>query len=120
MDVDDVYFQQDGAKWHASGETINLLREKFLGRVISRNDDCNWSPRSCDVIPLDFFLWGHVKDKVYADALQSIQHLKEKMREVIDEIEPHLFENVMEHFINRASSCKRSCGVHINYIVSHY
>ena len=48
MDVDDVYFQQDGAgvTWHTSGETIGLLREKFLGRVISRNGDYNWPPHS--------------------------------------------------------------------------
>ena len=35
MDVDDVYFQQDGATCHVSGEIIGLLREKFPGRVIS-------------------------------------------------------------------------------------
>ena len=67
MDVDDVYFQQDAATCHTSGETISLLREKFLGRVISRKGDYNWPPRSCDLTPLDFFLWGYVKDKVYAD-----------------------------------------------------
>ena len=67
MDVDDVYFQQDGTTWHTSGETIGLLHEKFPGRVISRNGDYNWPPRSCDLTPLDFFIWGYVKDKVYAD-----------------------------------------------------
>ena len=34
MDVDDIYFQQNGAKCHKSGETIGLLRDKFPGRVI--------------------------------------------------------------------------------------
>ena len=72
----------------SSGKTIGLLREKFLGRVISRNDDYNWPPRSCDLTPLDFFLWGYVKDKVFADAPQSIQEFKEKSRAVIDEIDP--------------------------------
>ena len=47
MDVDDVYFQQDGATCHTSDETIGLLRQKFPVRVISRNGDCNWPPRSC-------------------------------------------------------------------------
>ena len=39
MDVGDVCFQQDGAMYHTSGETIGLSREKLLGRVISRNGD---------------------------------------------------------------------------------
>ena len=42
IDVDNVYFQQDGATWHTSSETIGLLREKFPSRVISRNGDYNW------------------------------------------------------------------------------
>ena len=86
--MDDIYFQQDDATCHTSGETIDLLRQKFPGGVISRNGDYNWPPRSCNLTPLDFFLCGYVKDKVYADAPQSIQELKEKIRAVIDEIEP--------------------------------
>ena len=114
------YFQQDGATWHTSGETIGLLREKFPGRVISRNGDYNWPPRSCDLTPLDFFLWDYVKDEVYTDAAQSIQELKEKIRAVIDEIEPQTCENVMENFMKKAWSCKRSRRGHINDTVFHY
>ena len=61
-----------------------------------------------------------MKDKVYADAPKSIQDLKEKIRAVIREIEPQVYENVMENFIKRAWSCKRSLGGHINDIVYHY
>ena len=61
-----------------------------------------------------------MKDKVYADAPQSIQELKENNRAVIDKIEPKMCENVMENFMKRAWSCKRSRGGHINDIVFHY
>ena len=56
-----------------------------------------------------------MKDKVYADASQSIQELKEKIRAVDNEIEPQMCENLMENFIKRAWSCKRS-----NDIVFHH
>ncbi|XP_075150474.1 uncharacterized protein LOC142224574 [Haematobia irritans] len=55
MDVDDMWFQQDGATCHTSNETMALLRNKFNGLVISRNGDVNWPLRSCDLTPLDFF-----------------------------------------------------------------
>ena len=42
IDVDDVNFQQDGATCNTSSETISLLCEKFLSRVISLNGDYNW------------------------------------------------------------------------------
>ena len=89
-----IYFQQDGATCHTSGETIELLRERFPGWVISRNGDYNWPPRSCDLTPLAFFLWGHV----YADVPPAIQELKEKIRAVIDEIESQMCKNLMENF----------------------
>ena len=120
MDVDDVYYQQDGATCQTSAKTIIILREMFLGWVISRNGDFNWLPRSCDLRTLDFFLWGHVKDNVYTDAPQSIKELKEKIRAVIYEIEPQMCKNVMENFIKRAWSYKRSRGGHMTDIVFHY
>ena len=54
-DVDDIWFQQDGATCHTANETINLLKEKFGESIISRNGPVNWPPRSCDLTPLDFF-----------------------------------------------------------------
>ena len=62
----------------------------------------------------------HVKDKVYADAPQSIQELKEKIRAVIDKIEHQMYENVMENFMKRAWSCKLSHRGHMNDIIFHY
>ena len=97
IDLDNVYFQQDGATCHTSNETIALLREKFPDRVISRRSDQNWPPRSCDLIPCDFFLWGHVKDKVYANSPASIQDLKDRIREAIEDIGQPLCDLVMEN-----------------------
>ena len=70
--------------------------------------------------PLNFFLWGHVKNKVHSDNPQSIQELKENICAVINEIEPQMFENVMENFMKRAWSCKSSREGHVNDIILHY
>ena len=55
IDADDIWFQQDYATCHTANETINWLEEKFGESIISRNGPVNWSPRSCDLTPLDFF-----------------------------------------------------------------
>ena len=54
MDVDYMWFQQDGATCHPARETIQLLHRSFSGSVISRFGDENWPARSCDLTPLDF------------------------------------------------------------------
>ena len=58
------WFQQDGASCHTSYATVDVLREMLDGRVISLNGDINWPPSSCDLIPLDYFLWSTIKKSV--------------------------------------------------------
>ena len=39
-------------------------------------------PRSCNLTPLDYYLWGAVKYKCYADTPETIDVLKDNIREV--------------------------------------
>ncbi|GFV38910.1 uncharacterized protein TNCV_192781 [Trichonephila clavipes] len=57
-DVQELWFQQDGATCHTARATIDLLKDTFGDRLISRFGPVNWLPRSCDLTPLDYFLWG--------------------------------------------------------------
>lgn len=119
IDVGEIWFQQDGAPCHTATATINLLRSKFIGRVISRHGDKEWPPRSCDLTPLDYFLWGFVKDKVYANNPGTICELKANIRAVISEIGPKICENVMDNYGARMRSCINNQGAHMPEIVFH-
>lgn len=55
IDIQNLWFQQDGATSHASRETIDNMTEKFSGRLISFRGDKEWPCRSCDLIPCDLF-----------------------------------------------------------------
>ncbi|GFT73083.1 uncharacterized protein TNCV_4309741 [Trichonephila clavipes] len=71
--------QQDGATCHTARATIDLLKDTFGDRLISRFGPVNWPPRSCDLTPLDYFLWGYVKSLVYADKPQTLDHLEDNI-----------------------------------------
>ncbi|GFT27888.1 uncharacterized protein TNCV_10941 [Trichonephila clavipes] len=60
QDVQELWFQQDGATCHTVRAAIDLLKDTFDDRLISRFGPVNWPPRSCDLTPLDYFLWGYV------------------------------------------------------------
>ncbi|GFV94898.1 putative transposable element [Trichonephila clavipes] len=57
-DVQELWFQQDGATCHTARAAIDLLKDKFGECLISRFGPVNWPPRSCDLTPLDYFLWA--------------------------------------------------------------
>ncbi|GFW51131.1 protein CLEC16A homolog [Trichonephila clavipes] len=91
-DVQELWFQQDGATCHAARATIDLLKDTFGNRLISRFGPVIWPPRSCDLTPLDYFLWGYVKSLVYADKPQTLDHLEDNIRRVIADIRPQMLE----------------------------
>ncbi|GFS52882.1 hypothetical protein TNCV_341671 [Trichonephila clavipes] len=100
-DVQELWFQQDGATCHTARATIDLLKDTFGDRLISRFGPGNWPPRSCDLTPLDYFLWGYVKSLVYADKPQTLDHLEDNIRRVIADIRPQMLEKVIENWTSR-------------------
>ncbi|GFT79843.1 transposable element Tc3 transposase [Trichonephila clavipes] len=100
-DVQELWFQQDGATCHTARATIDLLKDTFGDRLISRFGPVNWPPRSCDLTPLDYFLWGYVKPLVYVDKPQTLDHLEDNIRRVIADIRPQMLEKVIENWTSR-------------------
>lgn len=116
IDIENMLFQQDGAPWHTKFTTINILRKKFPDRVISRNGDINFPPRSCDLSPVDFFLWGYIKDKVFEQRCNrptTIDQLKMKIREAIASVTPDMCQNVLNDWSGRIGIVKSSRGGHL-------
>ncbi|GFV89157.1 uncharacterized protein TNCV_4913561 [Trichonephila clavipes] len=102
--------QQDGATCHTARATIDLLKDTFGDRLILRFGPVNWPPRSCDLIPLDYFLWDYVKSLVYADKPQTLDHLEDNIRRVIADIRPQMLEKVIENWTSRLDYIRASRG----------
>ncbi|GFU52410.1 transposable element Tc3 transposase [Trichonephila clavipes] len=109
-DVQELWFQQDGATCHTARATIDLLKDTFGDRLISRFGPVNWPPRSCDLTPLDYFLWGYVKSLVYEDKPQTLDHLENNVRRVIADIRPQMLEKVIENWTSRLDYIRASRG----------
>lgn len=112
-----MWFQQDGATAHTSKETIRILKVLFPGRLISRFGDLQWPARSPDLTAPDFFLWGYLKEKVYINNPQTIDQLKNNIRQEIENIPVKMFKQVMDNSIKRAHLCKASEGRHLADII---
>ncbi|GFV83246.1 DDE_3 domain-containing protein [Trichonephila clavipes] len=95
---------------HTARATIDLLKDTFGDRLISRFGPVNWPPRSCDLTPLDYFLWGYVKSLVYAYKPQTLDHLEDNIRRVIADIRPQMLEKVIENWTSRLDYIRASRG----------
>ncbi|GFW59156.1 putative DD41D transposase [Trichonephila clavipes] len=106
----ELWFQQNGATCHTARATIDLLKDTFGDRLISCFGPVNWPPRSCDLTPLDYFLWGYVKSLVSADKPQTLDHLEDNIRRVIADIRPQMLEKVIENWTSRLDYIRASRG----------
>ncbi|GFX61490.1 uncharacterized protein TNCV_1030791 [Trichonephila clavipes] len=109
----DGVFQQEGATCHTARATIDLLKDTFSDRLFSRLGPVNWPPRYCDLTSLDYFLWGYVQSLVYADKPQTLDHLEDNIRGVIDDIRLQMLEKVIENWTSRLDYIRASRGSHM-------
>ena len=100
--------------------TLYVLRPVFNDHIISHRADVVWPPRSFDLTPLDYYLWGSLKDKCYADKPETIHVLKDNIREAIGEIQLHTIDNLLKNWTDRVGHCMASRGSHLNEIIYHY
>ena len=98
---------------------MNLLREMFPGRLVSKYGDVDWPPRSPDLTAPDFFLWGYLKGKVYANQPKTLRALKTNIRREIAAITTEMLEEVMENAQKRAQLCLKEKGKHLRDIIFH-
>ncbi|GFV54597.1 hypothetical protein TNCV_3578511 [Trichonephila clavipes] len=59
-DVQELWFQ-DGSTSHTARAAIDLLKDTFGDRLISRFGPVDWPPRSCDLTPLDYFVGAEAR-----------------------------------------------------------
>ena len=58
--------------------------------------------------PLDYYLWGAVKDKCYTGSPETIDALKGNIREAIGEIQLHTIDNMLKNWTDRVGYCMAS------------
>ena len=99
-------FKKDAATCHTARVIMDLLRGEFSEHFISRSRPVNWPPRSCDLTPLDYFLWGNVKAHVYISYI-SIDALEDNIEAFIREIPAEMLERVCQNWTKRMGHLKR-------------
>ena len=59
-----IIYQHDGVPAHFSRRVRELLNERFPDRWMGQGGPITWPVRSPDLNVLDYFVWGHIKNKV--------------------------------------------------------
>lgn len=114
--IRDMYFQQDGAPPHHARITTQWLNRTFPNKWIGRAGPIHWPARSPDITPLDFFLWGHVKNIVYQEPPTTADDMKIRIRQALRTITPEMLIRVTASFKKRIQACLNHHGQHFEHL----
>ena len=111
------WFQQDGAAPHVSRQSLQWISDHFENRRISRSTDCPWSANSPDLNPLDFHLWGYLKDGLFGGEFETTEDMKDAIKVAMRRITPAQCERVIDNFVSRARKCIDRNGGHLEHVL---
>lgn len=112
-----MWLQHDGAPAHYGAQVRQYLNSTFPGRWIGRGSTTiAWPARSPDLTPLDFYVWGTLKDKVYSAQIQSREQLLARIDIAAEEMRRTVV-NLNGQIRTRLGICIEKGGGHFeNYL----
>ena len=84
----------------------------FPNRWIGGDGPTPWPPGLPDITPLDFFLWGYVKDKVFSTPVPEIANLKARIADAFAAITEDMLENTWRESDYRLDFPRAKKGAH--------
>lgn len=112
-----LWWQQDGAPPHNALRVRSYLDEVFTNKWIGNRGVVEWPPRSPDLSPLDFFLWGLVKNKLYKNNPENANQLRENIVAAFNEIPGRTIQRDIKNIRKRGQLCVEANGVLFEHLL---
>ncbi|GFS64827.1 DUF4817 domain-containing protein [Trichonephila clavipes] len=116
--ISNVTFMQDGATSHTANSVKAFLIQTFgEDRIVSRHCRYPWPPRSPDLTPANFWLWGYLKSRVYLSGPSSLSELKDAIHREVSSIPPNMLHSAVAGFVTRLECLLPCGGGHVEHIL---
>lgn len=115
-----MWWQQDGHPAHTARSVRDILNQRFPNRVLALHGTIPWPARSPDLTPLDFFVWGTIKNIVYRTEPTTEDDMRERIRGAFATITPGMLRRTRSNFTRRVELCVDREGAHIEHLIKRW
>lgn len=113
-----IYFMQDGCGPHNAALIRNYLNERFPRRWFGTHGPIRWPPRSPCLNPMDYFVWGYIKNKVYYDGIPNdLNQLRDRIINAFNNITPQMVSASIAQMTDRIDLCIQEEGGHFEQLL---
>lgn len=111
-----LWMQQDGAPPHNTIPVREFLNQHFRNQWIGNRGVVEWPARSPDLSPLDYFLWGCLKDKIYKTNIENVEELRRRIMTAFGSIRRRDIQRAVNNIRKRAALCIRENGFQFEHL----
>lgn len=112
------YFMQDGCGAHNARRVAEYLDQYFRGNWIGTNGPIRWPPRSPCLNPMDYFVWGFVKNQIYDKNMpNNLQELRQRIVDAFEKITPEMVDKTTSQMSRRIALCIQQNGLHFEQLL---
>ncbi|KZC05849.1 hypothetical protein WN55_07018, partial [Dufourea novaeangliae] len=90
---------------HYARRVRDALNELYRNKWIGRGGLVSWPPRSPDLTPSDFFLWGALKNAVYQEVPTTPENMKQQIIAACARISSETIRHARDTAIRRLQLC---------------
>ena len=88
-----MILHQDSAPGHIAKETLTYMKEHNI--QVIRLDE--WLPKSPDAAPMDYSIWGIMKERVQKHKVSTLNDLKNVIKQEWENLEQDVIDNALEN-----------------------
>lgn len=111
-----MIYQHDGCPAHFSLSVREWLNRQYPNKWIGRGGPIPWPARSPDLTPVDYYVWGQMKNLVYDDTpgpVATIEELKQRIMIAAEKMKINLNTSVVKSNLRRRMRlCIQNRGSH--------
>lgn len=114
-----LWFMHDGCPAHFSRDVRRFLDLTYGNQWIGRGGPVNWPPRSPDLNPCDFCIWGYLKSSVYAVPIETHNQLWERIENACNDFRNNqgIFHRIRHSLQKRLNLCIETNGRHVEHLL---
>ena len=114
-----MLYQHDGALPYSTNAVKNYLNEYITipDRWIGLNGPILWPPRSPDLTPLDYFLWGYIKGSVYSTTVRNEEECHQRILRAFESVDEDMIRRATTNFRRRAELLLDQNGRHFEQLL---
>ena len=109
----DFIFQQNSATSH----TANMVLQYLETAVLELLKPDHWPPSSPDLNSLDYGIWSILKKNVYRQKIRDVDHLKQRIRAVWQELSQDQIDNTINRFRMRVKKMPEVEGKRFEHLL---